>query len=85
MAKETFIAGNEPLVFPPGTIVAHLNANWGMYTNSVLNVTWIGYKAPGGTRIMRLPGIRTKFSRDFGDLSKFVVQRQATACGACGD
>jgi hypothetical protein len=32
-----------------------------------------------------LPGIRTKFSTDFRGIKRFVQQRQAAACGQCGD
>ncbi len=80
-----FIPGDRPLVFPPGTTIAFNCATWAMYINRALNTTWIGYAVPKGTQIMRLPGIRTRFSSDFSQLKKFVKQRQATACGECGD
>ena len=80
-----FIPGTQPLVFPAGTQTAHLETTWGMYINRVLNCTWLAYAVPKGTQIVRLPGIRSKMSRDFGSVSAYVKQRQATACGACGD
>lgn len=83
MAK--LIPGNTPLVFPYGTTVAYNCATWAMYINRVLNTTWIGYTVPGGTQLTQLPGIRTRFSTDFRGIEKFVKQRQATACGECGD
>ncbi len=83
MAK--FIPGSESLLFPQGTTVAYTCATWAMYVNRRLNTTWIGYTVPGGTQITQLPGIRTKFSTDFSGIEKFVQQRQATACGECGD
>lgn len=80
-----FIAGNTPLLFPPGTTMEHSSPTWAMYTNPLLNVTWLGYAVRGGTQIIKLPGARTKISLDFGAISKFVTQKQATACGQCGD
>jgi len=81
----TFIPGNAPLVFPLGTKLAHGGKTWAMYTNAFKNCTWIGYAVPGGTRIVQLPGIRSNLSADFSGIKAFVKQRQATACGACGD
>ena len=80
-----FIPGKSPLVFPPGTIVAHMAETWAMYVNPTQFVTWIAYSVPKGTQITKLPGIRTKLDRDFAGLSAFVEQRQAQACGECGD
>ena len=80
-----FIPGERPLVFPEGTIMAHDGKTWGMYTNKALNVTWIGYVVPGGTRIVQVPGIRSRMSADFKSIDAFVKQRQATACFECGD
>jgi len=56
-----------------------------MYINRYLNLTWIGYAAPGGTRLLRMPGIRSRLSKDFAGIQAFVKQKQATECGACGD
>lgn len=83
MAK--FIPGDTPLVFPYGTTTAYNCPTWAMYINRALNTTWIGYAVPGGTQVTQLPGIRTKFSSDFRGIKNFVQQRQATACGQCGD
>lgn len=80
-----FIRGKRPLVFPSGTILAHDGITWAMYTNRLLNTTWIGYAVPGGTSITQLPGIKSRMSVDFKGIETFVKQRQATACGACGD
>ncbi len=80
-----FIPGNRPLVFPGGTIQAHDGTTWAMYTNRSLNTTWIGYAVPGGTRIIQLPGVRSRMSADFKSIDAFVKQSQATACGACGE
>ncbi len=80
-----FIPGDTPLVFPQGTTVSHKARTWAMYVNHALNQTWIGYAVPGGTRLMKMPGIRTRLSLDFGNIEMFVKQKQATACGACGD
>lgn len=80
----SFVPGDQALVFPAGTIVAYMCPTWGMYVNHALNRTWIGYAAPGGTRITALPGIRTQLSTDFKNIEKFVSQRQTTACGQCG-
>ena len=80
-----FIPGNTALVFPRGTTVAHSEPTWAMYINRALNLTWIGYKVPGGTRLLKMPGIRSRISSDFAGIQAFVQQKQATACGACGD
>jgi len=80
-----FIPGNTQLVFPQGTTVAYRCLTWAMYVNRRMNITWIGYAVPGGTQITQLPGIRTSFSTDFRAIQNFVQQRQATACGECGD
>ena len=80
-----FIPGNAPLVFPAGTKVAHNSATWAMYTNLGMNTTWIGYVVPGGTQIMRLPGIKSRGNPDFAGIQSFVEQRQAMACGECGE
>ncbi len=79
------IPGNMPLLFPEGTTVAHNSSTWAMYVNPKLNVTWIGYAVPRGTMITQLPGVRSRLGRDFDGIKKFVKQKQATACGACGD
>lgn len=80
-----FIPGDAALVFPQGTTVAYNCQTWAMYINRALNTTWIGYAVPGGTQLTQLPGIRNSFSTDFRGIEKFVKQRQATACGQCGD
>jgi len=80
-----FIPGTTPLVFPQNTIVAHQSPTWAMYTNRVLNTTWIGYAVPNGTRLIQLPGIRSKLGKDFAGIRAYVKQSQATACGACGE
>lgn len=82
-----FIPGNAPIVFPKHTTVAHNEpeGTWAMYVNPVLNLTWIGYKVPRGTRLIQLPGVRSRMSADFSGIQSFVKQKQATACGACGD
>lgn len=80
-----FIPGSAPLVFPADTTVVYNCRTWAMYINRDLNLTWIGYAVPGGTQITQLPGIRNKFSSDFQGIKNFVQQRQATACGQCGD
>ncbi len=80
-----FVAGDGALVFPPGTVVAHMAPSWGMYVNYALRVTWVAYSVPKGTQITKLPGIRSKMDRDFAGLYAFVESKQAQACGECGD
>ena len=79
-----FIPGSTPLVFPAGTITAHIKTTWAMYINRRLHTTWIGYAMPGGTRLIQLPGIRSGIASDVKNIQAFVTQRQATACGECG-
>jgi hypothetical protein len=81
-----FVPGNDPLAFPAGTIVAFNKpgSTWAMYTNRRLNATWIAYAVPGGSQIMKLPGVKTNLSPDFGQIRAYVKQRQAVACGECG-
>lgn len=80
-----FIPGNTALVFPQGTTIEHKETTWAMYINRRLNLTWIGYAAPGGTRLLKMPGIRSRLSKDFNGIQAFVEQKQATECTACGD
>jgi hypothetical protein len=78
-----FIPGDQALVFPEGTVTAHIVPTWAMYTNRRLNVTWIGYAVKGGTQILKLAGIRKRGSADFRGIQSYVRQIQATACGEC--
>ena len=80
-----FIPGNTALVFPVNTTMEHSETTWAMYINRQLNLTWIGYAVPGGTQLLKMPGIRNRMSSDFEGIKAFVTQRQATACGYCGD
>lgn len=79
-----FIPGNQPLLFPAGTVMEHNSVTWAMYINKGLNCTWIGYAVPGGTKVIMLPGIRTRVSPGFDTISSYVAQKQAAACGECG-
>ena len=82
MMPKPFIPDGEPILFPMGTEVAEDNGTWALYINHQLALSWVGYRTPGGTRIVPLGGVR-KASLDQSRIDRFVRQRQATGCQEC--
>lgn len=72
------------IIFPPGTVMTENHITWALYVNAGLARTWIGYKTPGGTRIVPMGGVRAS-TLDMSRIDGFVNQRIAAACGACDD
>ena len=77
-----FVPEGQPIIFPPGTEISQDNRTWALYTNAGLALSWVGYRTPGGTRIVPLGGVRTA-SLDLGRIDRFVSQRQDAGCQSC--
>lgn len=77
-----FVPDGQPLIFPTGTEIGEDNGTWALYVNRRLALSWVGYRTPGGTRILPLGGVRTA-SLDLGRIDQFVSQRQDTGCQSC--